>query len=137
MKILVIDSQGGGVGKSIIEKIKEKDVNIEILALGTNALASQAMLKAGADKAASGENAIVVNANNADLIVGPLGIVVADSMLGEISAKAANAIARSDAKKILIPFDNCGKEVVGLKKLKLPELIDLAVEEIINHYNML
>ena len=131
MRLVVVDSQGGGVGKLIIEKLRQVNKEIEIIGVGTNVLATQNMLKAGADKGASGENAIIVNASDADLIAGPLGIVIADSMLGEISANSANAIARSKAKKILIPFDNCGKEVVGVQKLKLPELIDLAVEEII------
>ena len=133
MKILVIDSQGGGVGKSLIENIRKKDKDVEILAIGTNVLATSAMLKAGANKAATGENAIIVNANDADIIAGPLGIVIADSMLGEISANSANALARSKAKKILIPFDNCGKEIIGLKTNKLTELIEMAVDEILNN----
>lgn len=132
MKILVIDSQGGGVGKNLIESIRKKDKDVEILAIGTNVLATSAMLKAGANKAATGENAIIVNANDADIITGPLGIVIADSMLGEISAKSANALARSKAKKILIPFDNCGNEIIGLKTKKLTELIEMAVDEILN-----
>ena len=88
------------------------------------------MLKAGAYKAATGENAIVVNCKDADLIVGAIGITIADSMLGEISAKSANAVASSNAKKILIPFDSCGNTIVGLKDLKLNDLIELSIKEI-------
>ena len=118
--------------KSLIENIRKRDKDVDILAIGTNVLASSAMLKAGASKAATGENAIIVNSNDVDIIAGPLGIVIADSMLGEISANAANALARSKAKKILIPFDNCGKEIVGLKTNKLTDLIEMAVDEILN-----
>ena len=130
MKIVVIDSQGGGVGKAIIEKLIKLEKELDIIAIGTNALATSAMLKAGAKKAATGENAIVVNSRDADIIIGPLGIAIADSMLGEISSISANAVASSNAKKILIPFDNCGNTIVGLKDLKLNDLIDLSIKEI-------
>ena len=130
MKIVVIDSQGGGVGKAIIEKLIKLEKDLEIVAIGTNALATSAMLKAGAKKAATGENAIVVNSRDADIIIGPIGIAIADSMLGEISSISANGVASSKAKKILIPFDSCGNTIVGLKDLKLNDLIDLSIKEV-------
>ena len=130
MKVLIIDSQGGGVGKSLIEGIRKNHPDLSVIAVGTNAAATSAMLKAGASGAATGENAVIVNARDADIIAGPLGIVIADSMLGEVSPAIANAVASSSAKKILIPFDHCGKQVVGLRNLKLSDLIELAVQEI-------
>src|SRR5690554_2831694 len=108
MRIAVIDGQGGGIGKLIVEKLKAKfGQKIEIIVLGTNALATAAMLKAGAEEGASGENAIVVNASKVDIIVGTVGILAANSMLGELSPAMALAIAESPAKKILIPLNKC------------------------------
>lgn len=127
MKILVIDAQGGGVGKSLIALLKKRIPNTDILAIGTNAAATAAMLKAGADRGATGENPVKVNANSVDVIMGPLGIVIAESMLGEITPLIANSVAASSARKILIPFNQCGNEIVGLEDKKLSELIEEAV----------
>jgi NAD(P)-dependent dehydrogenase (short-subunit alcohol dehydrogenase family) len=103
MKIAVVDGQGGGIGKALVEKLRiEFGNDIEITALGTNALATSLMLRAGADEGASGENAIVYNAGRVDVIIGPIGIIAADSMLGELTPAMAKAIAGSSAKKILI-----------------------------------
>jgi len=107
MKILVIDGMGGGIGKSIIEHIKSEFTDIEITAAGTNSIATSAMLKAGADYGATGENAVIYNASQAEYIIGVVGIVIANSMHGEISPKMAVAVSSSAAHKILIPMDKC------------------------------
>lgn len=128
MKIAVIDGQGGGIGKTIVEKLRACLGNeIEILALGTNALATALMLKAGANEGASGENAIVFNASKVDIIVGSIGIIAANSMLGELSPAMAIAIAESSAKKILIPLNKCHIFVAGVKNEPLPHYIDDAI----------
>ena len=126
--IAVVDGQGGGVGKALVEKLRQsfgKDVGI--IALGANSLATSAMLKAGADAGATGENAIVANAGKVDIIMGALGIVAADSMLGEITPAMACAIGRSDAHKILVPISKCNLTVVGLKNMQFGEYIAEAV----------
>lgn len=134
MRIAVIDGQGGGIGKSIVEKLRLSfGQSLEILALGTNVLATAAMLKAGADEGASGENAILVNASNVDLIVGSLGIIAANSMLGELSPTMARAIAESPVKKILIPLNRCNLHVIGTKNVTLPQYIDELVETVKAH----
>jgi hypothetical protein len=128
MKIAVIDGQGGGIGKALVEGLRNMFGNdIEITALGTNALATSLMLRAGADDGASGENAIVYNAGRVDVILGPIGIIAADSMLGELTPLMAEAIARSHAKKILIPMNRCNVQVVGVKNMTLLQYIDEAV----------
>lgn len=129
MKIAVIDGQGGGIGKAIVEKIrKELPEDIDIVALGTNAAATMLMLKAGANEGASGENAIVYNANRVDIIIGAIGIIVANSMLGELTPSMARAIAESPAKKILIPLNRCNVEIVGVKNEPLPHYVENLVE---------
>jgi hypothetical protein len=129
MKIAVIDGQGGGIGKTIVEKLRACLGNeIEILALGTNALAAALMLKAGANEGASGENAIVFNASKVDIIVGSIGIIAANSMLGELSPAMAVAIAESSAKKVLIPLNKCHIYVAGVKSEPLPHYIDDAIK---------
>jgi hypothetical protein len=131
MKIAVIDGQGGGIGKHIIEKLRSKlSLDIEILALGTNALATASMLKAGANEGATGESAIVYNADRADLIIGPIAIILAYSMLGELTPKMAEAISRSPAKKILIPINKNNIEIVGVKSEPLPHMVDYIIEEL-------
>jgi hypothetical protein len=116
MNILVIDGMGGGIGKSIIEHIKNELIDVEITAAGTNSAATAAMLKAGADNGATGENAVVYNCLKADYIIGVTGIVIANSMHGEISPKMAEAVASSPAHKILVPIDKCNVTVLGLDK---------------------
>jgi len=134
MRIAVIDGQGGGIGKLIVEKLKASfGDKISIIALGTNALATAAMLKAGADEGASGENAIVYNASRVDLIVGSIGIIAASSMLGELSPAMARSIAESPARKILIPLNRCNIHVVGVHEDSLVQSIDLLVEEVGRH----
>jgi len=114
MNILVIDGMGGGIGRAIIEHIRSEHSGVEITAVGTNSLATSAMLKAGADYGATGENAVVFNCTKADYIIGVVGIMVANSMHGEISPKMAEAISSSSAHKVLIPMDKCGVTVIGM-----------------------
>ncbi len=130
MNILVIDAQGGGIGKQLVAAIREEVPGADITAVGTNSAAASAMKKAGADRAATGENAVVVNCRKADVIAGPIGIVIADALLGEITATMANAIATSLAKRILIPVSHCDNIVAGTVDLKISSLIKSAVDEI-------
>ena len=128
MKILVIHGQGGGIGKNVIEQIKTKLSNAEVVAIGTNSTATSNMLKAGADSAAKGENSVVVACKNADVIIGPIGIIITDSMIGEITEVMSNAIARSEAYKILIPVSKCQTCIAGLKESPISKYIDDAIE---------
>ncbi len=130
MKILVIDAQGGGIGRSLVASLKKAFADSEVIAVGTNTIATSAMLKAGADHAATGENSVVVCARDADFIVGPIGIVVADAMFGEITPKMATAIGQSKADRILIPIHNCKNTVVGVQSYQIDLLIEAAIEEI-------
>ena len=130
MKIVVIDGQGGSVGRMLIEKMLSRKLDAEIVAIGTNSIATANMLKAGIKLGATGENATIVNVRDADYIVGAIGIVVADSLLGEITPYMAVAIGQSPAKKILIPSLKCNNYVVGTRGIALDQLINLAVEEI-------
>lgn len=124
MKILVVDSQGGGIGKQVIAAIKGSGIECEITAAGTNSAATVAMIKAGADHGATGENAIVVGCRHADVIIGPIGIVIADAMYGEITPKMAQAIGQSFARRILIPINTCDNKVVGVTDYSLNKLIN-------------
>ena len=130
MKILVVDGQGGGVGRQLAVQIKQAFPDVQLMAVGTNTIATSAMMKGGADTAATGENAALVAARKADVIVGPLGIVVADSLGGEITPAMANAVAQSDAKRILLPFKNCDNVIVGVSDYALTSLIQQAIEEL-------
>lgn len=124
MRIAVIDGQGGGIGRLITDQIrKTMPLEIEIIALGTNAIATSLMLKAGANEGASGENAIVQNVENVDVIAGPLGIVLAHSMSGELTPRMAEAVAKSRALKLLIPLTLARVEVIGLEGEPLPHLV--------------
>ncbi len=130
IKILVIDAQGGGVGRQLVTAIKQRLPFAYVTAAGTNSAATAAMLKAGADGGATGENAVVVGCRNADIIVGPIGIVIADSMLGEVTPGMALAVAQSRASKIMIPFQHCGCRIVGVSDYNVSRLIQEAVEGI-------
>lgn len=132
MRIAVVDGQGGGIGKTIVEKLrKDLPEDIEIIALGTNSLATSFMLKAGANEGATGENAIVHNVGKVDIIMGVIGIIAANSMLGELTPLMANKISESPAKKILLPLNRCNIEVVGTARTEpLPHLIDKAVQNV-------
>jgi NAD(P)-dependent dehydrogenase (short-subunit alcohol dehydrogenase family) len=134
MRIAVIDGQGGGIGKVIVEKLRTSDLpGVTILALGTNSAATMQMKKAGAHEGATGENAIVYNMDQVDIVMGAIAILNANSMLGELTPKMAAAIGSSKAKKILIPVNRCGIQVVGLKPMNLSAYIDEAVEAVIDH----
>ena len=130
MNILIIDAQGGGIGKQLVAAVKRDYPDNTVTAVGSNSAATAAMLKAGADRAATGENAVVVAAKKADIIVGPIGIVIADSMYGEITPKMAAAVAQSSGKRILIPFNNCDNIIAGVADYTLGRLIQSAVDEI-------
>lgn len=130
MKLLVIDAQGGGFGKQLIAAIKREFPEMEIHAVGTNSVATGAMRKAGADHAATGENAVIVGARKADIIAGPIGIVIADALFGEITPKMALAVAQSDAKRILIPSNHCDNIIAGVSDVSIGRLIQSAVDEI-------
>lgn len=130
MKILVIDAQGGGIGKQVVTAIKRDMPQTEITAVGTNTIATTAMMKAGADHAATGENAVIVGCRHADVIIGPVGIVIADSLYGEITPRMALAVGQSDAKRLLIPVNHCNNIIVGISDLSLGRLIDEILNEI-------
>ncbi len=131
MRVAVIDGQGGGIGKSLVEKIKGRFGNqVQVIALGTNAVATSLMIRAGADDGASGENAIIVNVNQVDIIVGTVGIISANAMLGELTPGMAEAISNSPAKKVMIPLNRCNLMVTGVSSQSLPEHIDEVIETI-------
>jgi hypothetical protein len=130
-KIGVIDGQGGGIGSLIVKRLRDEFGDaIEILALGTNAAATTAMMKSRANKGATGENAIVWNAGRVDLITGPLSIVLPNAMLGELTPKMAEAIVSSNIKKILLPLNQEGIDVTGLEKEPLPHMVEKLIERI-------
>lgn len=130
MNILIIDAQGGGFGKQLVTAVKREFPEVEITAVGTNSVATGAMLKAGADHGATGENAVIVGARKADIIAGPIGIVIADSLYGEVTPAMALAVAQSRAKRILIPSNHCDNILAGVSDLSVGKLIQSAVEEI-------
>ncbi|MDD6514253.1 DUF3842 family protein [Coprococcus catus] len=130
MNILVIDAQGGGIGKQVVAAIKQNMPEMEITAVGTNSAATTAMLKAGADHAATGENAVIVGCRRADVIVGPVGIVIADSLYGEITPAMALAVGQSNARRLLIPVNHCDNFIVGVSDLALGKLIEGVISEI-------
>ena len=130
MKILIVDGQGGGIGKLLIQAIRAALPEAEITAVGTNALATAAMLRAGAARGATGENAVRVQSRRVDAIVGPVGIVIADALLGEVTPAMALAIGQSPAMKILIPVNQCENYIVGVPDLQLPALVSQAVERL-------
>lgn len=134
MKILVLDGQGGGLGRQIVEGIRNRIKNCEITAVGTNVLATQAMLKAGADHAATGENAVIVACRTADIIVGPVGIVIADSLWGEITPKMSLAVAQSQAERILLPMNLCSNYIVGVSHNNTSRMIEECIVRIESHF---
>ena len=127
-KIVVIDGQGGRLGALLCEAIQKEPLDAEVYAIGTNSIATAAMLKAGADHGATGENPVVVACRDADVIVGPIGIVCADSLLGEITPTMAHAIGSARAEKLLIPVNRCGIRVVGTRVKSMADAVSEAVE---------
>ena len=133
MRIVIIDGQGGRVGRTIVEKLKARLPDQELIAIGTNSIATANMLKGGAEQGATGENPIVLAAETADLIIGVIGIAIPHSLLGEVTLRMAEAIGKSRAKKLLIPSTRCNNTVVGVTASGLSELTDLAVEAAVGY----
>ena len=133
MNITVIDKQGGGVGRAIVEKIRKALPEVNIVALGTNSIATGQMLRAGADEGATGENAIIYNMQHVDIVVGVIGILSANSMMGELSPAMAAAIGGSRAFKVLLPFNRCRIHVVGVPEKPIGHHIDEGIR-IIREY---
>lgn len=129
MTILVIDGQGGKLGKTLVENIKKSFPHLEIMAVGTNSAASDVMRRAGADRVATGENPVIVACRSAQIIAGPIGIAIADALMGEISPAMANAVASSRAYRVLIPMNLCSTYVAGVSS-KSSALMDDAVRHI-------
>ena len=130
MKVVIIDGQGGKMGQMIIERVISANIPCELIAIGTNSIATSAMIKAGADAGATGENPVIVACRDADVIIGPIGVIAADSLLGEVTPKMAVAVGQSNAKKLLLPVNLCNNIIVGTAKLSLSTLIAEAVEEL-------
>ena len=130
MKILIIDAQGGGIGKQVVSALKNRFPENEITAVGTNSAATTAMLRAGADHGATGENAVIVGCRQADVIIGPIGIVVADALYGEITPAMSLAVGQSRAKRILIPVNHCNNVLVGVTDSSIGRLIEGVLEEL-------
>ena len=133
MKITIIDGQGGKMGKAVIEQLKKQFPGQKLLALGTNGIATAAMLKAGADQGATGENPVLVACRDSDIIIGPIGIVMADALLGEVTSAMAVAIGRSPAFKVLMPVNRCNNHVVGCEQLSINEIITLTCQQVAAH----
>lgn len=131
MQVTVIDGQGGGIGRQLVAALKARSVQCEVAAVGTNSIATTAMLRAGADSGATGENAVIVAARHADLIMGPIGIVVADALRGEVTPAMAQAIGQSRARRVLVPVNQCGTVVAGVPEQPLGRLIEAAVDELL------
>ena len=127
-KVLVIDGQGGGLGRQLVSALAAACPEAELTAVGTNSLAANAMLKAGASRAATGENAVVVNCRRADIIVGPIGIVIADALLGEITPAMAAAVCQSGAKSV--PINHCENYVVGVPDQPVSQLVAAAAQKV-------
>ncbi len=128
-KVCIIDGQGGGIGSAIIKRLKERyEEKIEVIALGTNAIATAQMLKARANKGASGSNAIVQTVKKADVIIGPVGIIMPHAMMGEVTVEMAEAVCQSDAKKVLLPLSQENISIVGMSGFPLPLLVDELIE---------
>ena len=131
-KVVVIDGQGGKIGSLLVGRLKSEAFPHVIYAIGSNSIATSAMMKAGADFGATGENPVVVNCRDADVIVGPVGIVVADSFLGEITPHMAAAIGQSGAQKVLLPINRCNNHIVGARDLPVSDLIEAAVRFVLS-----
>ncbi len=134
MRIAVIDGQGGGIGKAVVARLRaDFGTDVEILALGTNAVATGNMLKNGADAGATGENAVRVNAGKVDIIIGPMAILMSNSMLGEITSVMAGAVSESPARKIIVPLNLCNVHIIGVQALKISEAMDQVAAEVSKH----
>ena len=130
-KIVIIDGQGGKIGAQLIDAIRERCEDAEIVAVGTNSIATSNMLRSGPDAAATGENPVIVACRDADVIAGPIGIVIADALYGEVTPAMALAVGQSCAKRVLIPVNKCGSVVVGVDDVPMAALIREAAERIV------
>ena len=130
MKVVVIDGQGGRLGQMIVEAICKERLSLDLYAVGTNSIATSAMLKAGASQGATGENPVIVACKDADVIIGPIAIISADSLLGEITPAMAVAIGQSRALKLLLPVSHCDNQVVGVKNLTMGEMVKETVSKL-------
>ncbi len=130
MKVIVIDGQGGKMGRALVEQILKQNIPCELIAIGTNSMATEAMLKGGATAAATGENPVIVNAAKADVIAGPMGIIAANALLGEVTPAMALAISESPALKVLIPVNRCGIFAAGTEDKTPSQYIESAVRRI-------
>ena len=130
MTVLIVDGQGGRLGKQLVKEVLERFPEQEVLAVGTNSMATESMLKAGAPRAATGENAVAVACRKADVILGPVGIVIADALLGEVTPAMAKAVGQSDAVRILLPSDKCNTMVAGVGGQSMSALIDDAMNKL-------
>ena len=136
-RVLIIDGQGGNMGRQLVEQLLlQSNITLEVTVVGTNAIATANMLKASARvQGATGENAVIVAARKADVIVGPVGIVMADALLGEITPSMANAVAQSNAYKVLLPVNKCNHFIVGVRDDSMSQLVQQAVQEVIKSLN--
>jgi hypothetical protein len=131
MVIMVMDGQGGGIGAEIVKGIRQElGIGFEVLALGTNSTATSRMMKAGANKGATGENAIVITSQKADIIMGPLSVIISNSMMGEVTPRMVDAVCSSNAKKILIPLTQENVRIIGIAREPLPHFVNQAVKAI-------
>lgn len=130
MTVLIVDGQGGRLGKQLVKEVRERFPQVPLMAVGTNSMATESMLKAGADRAATGENAVVVACRKADIIIGPVGIVIADALLGEVTPAMAKAVGQSDAVRILLPSDKCDTFIAGVGSTGMSALVEDAMDKL-------
>ena len=133
MKVYVIDGQGGRLGQLLVEEILREVQSCDLTVVGTNSIATMAMMKAGAGKGATGENPVILAARKADVIIGPIGIIAADSLLGEITPAMAAAVGQSEAVKLLLPVSHCRNQVIGVRSMSMGEMVKEAVVQLRNH----
>ena len=130
MTVLIVDGQGGRLGKQLVKEVRERFPQLPLIAVGTNSMATESMLKAGADRAATGENAVVVACRKADVIIGPVGIVIADALLGEVTPTMAKAVGQSEAVRILLPSDKCDTFIAGVGSTGMSALVEDAMDKL-------
>ena len=130
MRVLIVDGQGGRLGKQLVKEVLERFPQVELMAVGTNSMATEQMLKAGAQRAATGENAVVVACRKADVILGPMGMVIADALMGEVTPEMAKAVGQSEGVRILLPSDKCSTLVAGVTDTGMTALIRDAMDKL-------
>lgn len=133
LKVAVVDGQGGGIGNALIDRIKKEKLNVKLIALGTNSNATGNMLKGGADEAATGQNAIIYNSSRVDVIMGVVAIIMANSMMGELTPEMASAIGESDALKILIPTSRCNIKIAMPEEFSIQQSVEYAIIKLKEH----